>query len=93
MAANRLDAFLYLSFDHEPPPLPRGAAGSNRLTATFTGLPALAIPGGFTNAGLPIGLELMGRPFDEGILYQAAYSFEHGTKHRRLPATTSALAK
>lgn len=93
MAANRLDAFLYLSFDHEPPPLSRGAAGSNRLTATFTGLPALAIPGGFTNAGLPIGLELMGRPFDEGILYQAAYSFEQGTRHRRPPATTPALAK
>jgi amidase len=53
MAEQRLDAFLYPSFDHEPPPLPRGAAGSNRLMASFTGFPALAIPGGFTAGGVP----------------------------------------
>lgn len=92
MAAQHLDAFLYLSFDHEPPLLPKAAAGSNRLTAVFAGFPALAIPGGFTRAGLPVGLELMGRPFDEGMLYQIAYGYEQNTDHRRLPATVPPLA-
>jgi len=92
MAAERLDAFLYLSFDHEPPLLPRAAAGSNRLTAVFAGFPALAIPGGFSKDGLPVGLELMGRPFDEGVLYQIAYGYEQNTNHRRLPSTVPALA-
>ncbi len=93
MAAQRLDAFLYPSFDHEPPLLPKGAAGSNRLMATFTGFPALAIPGGFTKGGLPIGLELMGRPFDESTLYRAAYGYEQGAKPRRLPPTTPPLPR
>ena len=78
MAEQRLDAFLYPSFDHAPPLLPKGEAGSNRLMAAFTGFPALAIPGGFTPGGLPIGLELMGRPFDEATLYKAAYAYEQG---------------
>jgi amidase len=93
MAAQRLDAFLYVSFDHEPPLLPHRAAGTNRLMATFAGFPALAIPGGFTKGGIPIGLELMGRPFDESTLYQAAYGFEQGTKHRKPPLTTPPVTK
>jgi Asp-tRNA(Asn)/Glu-tRNA(Gln) amidotransferase A subunit family amidase len=93
MAEQRLDAFLYPSFDHAPPLLPKGAAGSNRLMAAFTGFPALAIPGGFTPGGLPIGLELMGRPFDEATLYKAAYAYEQGAKPRRLPPSVPPLPK
>jgi amidase len=93
MADHRLDAFLYPSFDHEPPLLPKGAAGNNRLMATFTGFPALSIAGGFTKGGLPIGLELMGRPFDEATLYKAAYAYEQGAKLRRMPPTTPPLQK
>jgi Asp-tRNA(Asn)/Glu-tRNA(Gln) amidotransferase A subunit family amidase len=93
MAEQRLDAFLYPSFDHEPPLLPKGAAGSNRVMAAFTGFPALAIPGGFTSGGLPIGLELMGRPFDEATIYKAAYAYEQGAKPRRLPPSVPPLPK
>jgi amidase len=93
MAEQRLDALLYPSFDHEPPLLPRGAAGSNRLMASFTGFPALAIPGGFTVGGVPIGLELMGRPFDEATLYKAAYAYEQGERPRRLPPTAPPLPR
>ena len=83
--------FLVFSFyvcpnrSHLPPLLPNGAAGSNRLIAAFTGFPALAIPGGFTSGGLPMGLELMGRPFDEATIYKAAFAYEQGAKPRRLP--------
>jgi aspartyl-tRNA(Asn)/glutamyl-tRNA(Gln) amidotransferase subunit A len=49
--------------------------------------------GGFTPGGLPIGLELMGRPFDEATLYKAAYAYEQGAKPRRLPPTAPPLPR
>ena len=41
-----------------------------------TGLPAMSIPCGFTPAGLPIGLQLIGRPFAEDLLFQVAHGYE-----------------
>jgi Asp-tRNA(Asn)/Glu-tRNA(Gln) amidotransferase A subunit family amidase len=61
--------------------------------AAFTGIPALAIPGGFTSGGLPIGLELMGPPFDETTIYKTAYAYEQGAKARRLPPPVPPLPK
>src|SRR5919109_1677518 len=40
------------------------------------GLPAMSIPCGFTRAGLPIGLQLIGRPFEEARLFQVAHGYE-----------------
>jgi len=42
----------------------------------LTGLPAMSVPCGFSSAGLPIGLQLIGRPFDERTVLQAAAAFE-----------------
>jgi len=53
----------------------------------FVGNPAITVPCGFTAAGLPVGLHLAGRPFDEGTLLRAAYAYERATAwHRRQPA-------
>jgi aspartyl-tRNA(Asn)/glutamyl-tRNA(Gln) amidotransferase subunit A len=41
-----------------------------------TGLPAITVPCGFTQAGLPIGIQFIGRPFDEARLLQVAYAYE-----------------
>jgi len=41
-----------------------------------TGLPAMSIPCGFTHAGLPIGLQVIGRPFEEARLFQVAHGYE-----------------
>jgi aspartyl-tRNA(Asn)/glutamyl-tRNA(Gln) amidotransferase subunit A len=41
-----------------------------------TGLPAMSIPCGFTATGLPIGLQLIGRPFEEARLFQVAHGYE-----------------
>src|SRR4029077_13207833 len=61
--------------------------GMNR-PANFTGLPAISVPCGFTRDGLPIGLQLIGRAFDESTLLRIAYSYERshdwGARHPRL---------
>ena len=61
----------------------------SRLTrpANYLGLPALSIPAGFSADGLPLGLQLMGRPFDEGTLFRLGHAFQARTDwHARVPA-------
>ncbi len=58
------------------------------FTAPFnlTGMPAVSIPCGFTRAGLPIGLQLGGRPFDEAAVLRTAYAYQqHARWHERRP--------
>jgi Asp-tRNA(Asn)/Glu-tRNA(Gln) amidotransferase A subunit family amidase len=43
------------------------------------------VPAGFADGQLPVGLEFMGRPYDEGTLFRLAYGFEQATRHRRAP--------
>jgi aspartyl-tRNA(Asn)/glutamyl-tRNA(Gln) amidotransferase subunit A len=49
-----------------------------RMTSptNFNGFPSISIPCGFSRAGLPIGLQLIGKRFDESNLYRFAYAFE-----------------
>jgi amidase len=61
------------------------------FSAALGGLPALALPVGFVADGLPVGLELMGRPFAEETLIAIAAGYEAHTDHRRLPPTTPPL--
>ncbi len=62
------------------------AAHTQYLSAfNLNGLPALTLPCGFAG-GLPVGLQLAGRPFEEGTLLQAAQAYEQATDwHRRKP--------
>jgi aspartyl-tRNA(Asn)/glutamyl-tRNA(Gln) amidotransferase subunit A len=64
------------------------------LTIPFnvTGNPALALPTGFSSSGLPIGLQMVGRPFDEPTLLRiaAAYEAAAGTTARRPPCVAAA---
>jgi aspartyl-tRNA(Asn)/glutamyl-tRNA(Gln) amidotransferase subunit A len=60
-----------------------------RCTAPFnaTRLPALSLPCGFTRAGLPIGLQIAGRPFDEATVLRVGHAYEQATEwHLRAPA-------
>ena len=56
-----------------PTPVP-----SQRFTPAFnlTGLPAISVPAGFTAAGLPVGMQIVGRPFDEATVLRVAHTYE-----------------
>ncbi|NPV72628.1 MAG: Asp-tRNA(Asn)/Glu-tRNA(Gln) amidotransferase subunit GatA [Pelotomaculum sp.] len=55
------------------------------ISVNLAGIPGISVPCGFSG-GMPVGLQLMGRPFDEGLLLRAAYTFEQNTGyHRRFP--------
>ncbi|HID22841.1 MAG TPA: Asp-tRNA(Asn)/Glu-tRNA(Gln) amidotransferase subunit GatA [Planctomycetaceae bacterium] len=59
------------------------------ISANLAGIPGISIPAGFSNQGLPIGLQLMAPPFEEERLLRAARMFERETDwHRRRPALT-----
>jgi aspartyl-tRNA(Asn)/glutamyl-tRNA(Gln) amidotransferase subunit A len=70
---------------------PDAEAVIQRLTrftrpVNYLGLPALALPCGATATGLPIGLQLIGRPFDEAVLLRIGAAFQRATEfHRRCP--------
>ncbi len=56
-----------------------------------TGFPAFNVPMGYSFGELPSGLQMLGRPFDEGTMIEIAYGYEQATLHRRPPASTPAL--
>lgn len=53
--------------------------------ASHTGLPALVVPAGFTEEGLPVGLELLGRPFTEETLLGLGFAYEQAADPRQPP--------
>jgi amidase len=102
MAAAELDALLYATYDHQPTKIADDVLtnantsdayniGNNRRFAPLLRFPAISVPAGFTEDDLPVGLELMGREFSEGMLLGFAYAYEQATKHRQPPATTPPL--
>ena len=67
-----------------------GVISRNTSPSNATGLPAITVPCGFTAAGLPIGLQLIGRPFEEALLLQVAHAYEAVSPARgRHPACVS----
>jgi Asp-tRNA(Asn)/Glu-tRNA(Gln) amidotransferase A subunit family amidase len=94
MASERLDAFVYPTVAVLPPrkdDLREGAWSAmgfpaNTRLAAHVDLPAICLPAGMTSDGVPVGIELMGSPFQEASLIGLGYAFERATQHRRPPA-------
>jgi Asp-tRNA(Asn)/Glu-tRNA(Gln) amidotransferase A subunit family amidase len=68
----------------------RGGVSLITRPANMVGLPALSLPAGFTEDGLPVGVQLIGRPGEEHVLLHAGAAFQEVTDHhRRQPALRS----
>ena len=78
------------------PPIRRKAAligepqpgGNNCQLSASTGFPALVVPAGFTPDGLPVGIEMLGRPWSEQGLLSAGLALEQSSPQRKAPAST-----
>jgi aspartyl-tRNA(Asn)/glutamyl-tRNA(Gln) amidotransferase subunit A len=57
-----------------------------RTPFNLTGTPAISVPMGFSQSGLPMGLQVVGKPFEEAMVYRVAHAFEAATDwHCRRP--------
>jgi len=88
---HRLDALVYPTLRRKPSWVGEAQGGSNCQLSPSAGLPAIGVPAGFTDDGLPIGMDLLGGAFAEPKLLSLAYAYEHATHPRRPPASTPAL--
>lgn len=52
------------------------------ISVNLAGVPAIALPCGFSKSGLPIGVQLIGRPFEEDTMLRAAHAYEQATEWR-----------
>jgi aspartyl-tRNA(Asn)/glutamyl-tRNA(Gln) amidotransferase subunit A len=55
------------------------------VTVNLAGLPGISIPAGLNSEGLPLGLQLIGRPWEEGDLMNIAYTLETATEFSKKP--------
>ena len=101
-ALDRVDILLLPTSSVQATPIPTEAGmarngkedfltmlGGRRTYTTpsnLAGVPGLSINCGFTSDGLPVGLQMVGRPFDEPTIFRAAYAYEQATDwHTRRP--------
>ncbi len=85
---HKLDAIIYPSWSNPPREIgdltsPHG--NNSPVVAPHTGQPAITVPMGFTQTGLPVGLQMLAAPFNEHLLFQFAYAYEQATIHRKAP--------
>jgi Asp-tRNA(Asn)/Glu-tRNA(Gln) amidotransferase A subunit family amidase len=96
MDRQHIDAIIYPSWSNPPRRIgdsdsPHG--NNSPVIAPHTGQPAITVPMGFTRTGLPLGLQLLARPFKEHKLFQYAYAYERATRHRRPPPAFGRLPR
>jgi len=94
---NNLDALLFPHQQRLVVPIGSRQIERNGALASVTGFPAITLPGGFSGPtesaplGVPVGVELLGRPWDEGRLIGLAYGIEQVLRCRVAPASVPPL--
>jgi Asp-tRNA(Asn)/Glu-tRNA(Gln) amidotransferase A subunit family amidase len=98
-AEHRLDAVVYPLQKRLVVPLTElNQADRNGILASVTGFPAITVPAGFSPPtataplGVPVGMDILGRPWSEGRLIELAYGFEQAVHARKPPKSAPALA-
>jgi Asp-tRNA(Asn)/Glu-tRNA(Gln) amidotransferase A subunit family amidase len=94
MDVARIDALVLPVWTHPPVLLgDRGQSPQGALTfiGSATQWPVVVVPIGFVGEQLPIGMQILGRPWREGQLLGFAYAYEQATQHRRPPPATPPL--
>jgi aspartyl-tRNA(Asn)/glutamyl-tRNA(Gln) amidotransferase subunit A len=67
----------------DPEALERTYARQARAPFNLTGGPALSVPVGFSKAGLPLGMQIVGKPFSEALVYRVGHAYEQATEWAR----------
>ncbi|WP_256029111.1 amidase [Natronomonas aquatica] len=93
LVSDNLDALLYPPSTVPPVEIPdhQPFVEMNCELAAHTGLPAVVVPAGFTDDGLPVGVELLGRAFEERRLLEIASAVERTVGGRRPPERFGSL--
>ncbi len=97
MADKRLDAVVYPHQQQLVCKVGGSQIERNGVLCSVTGFPSICVPAGFSAAtetapiGVPIGMEIIGRPFTEPTLIEIAYGFEQATQTRKPPLSTPPL--
>ncbi|MCD8533824.1 MAG: amidase [Verrucomicrobia bacterium] len=88
----QVDALIHPFKSLSAPPIGTSDRGPrDNPVSAITGLPAIVVPAGVNSEGLPISIELLGRPFSEPTLFSLAYAYEQSTRHRTPPPKFPAL--
>ncbi len=99
-AGHKLDALVYPLQKRLAVPLTElNQADRNGILASVTGFPAITVPAGFSPPtataplGVPVGMDILGKPWSEGRLIELAYSFEQEVHVRKPPSSAPALLR
>lgn len=57
------------------------------IPVSLAGIPAISVPCGFAGNGMPVGLQIMGKHFDESTILRVAHAFEQNTEHHKARPT------
>ena len=98
LSENDLDGLVYPTIGQLPvrlgdPQTGDPATGANCTLSANSGLPAISFPAGFTDDGLPVGIEILGSMLSDAELLAIADSYEKANPIRRPPAVTPAIVQ
>jgi len=98
LSENDLDGLVYPTIGQLPvrlgePQTGDPATGANCTLSANSGLPAISFPAGFTDDGLPVGIEILGSMLSDAELLAIADSYEKANSIRRPPAVTPAIVQ
>jgi aspartyl-tRNA(Asn)/glutamyl-tRNA(Gln) amidotransferase subunit A len=93
----KVDVLVTPTMPNPPAPVGEGSAPEGAVTGpvvlrpfNMAGVPGVSVPCGFTANGLPLGVHVAGRPFEDGMVLRVAHAYERATEwHTRRPPVAS----